>query len=225
MRAEFSHILENYSHWHSTLPFARNVQTQSAFKSAEASIQSLLEMSQRREVRVRFSYGKGNWTGVPWISIDPFRRKKTSAIGVHIFYLFREDQTGFYLTYTQGVAELEGSLGIKVAREEMLHLKEALKPTLTTLLDRNFELNSFPDFHSSSPRATGFRAANIAHRFYPREAIPEQHVMVEDLIAALDQLNDTQRLYMSLLYERLSERNINPERLPANSTIPKVSNR
>ena len=64
-----------------------------------------------RSVKVIGSTGKGNWARVPWIAFLDSQETNTTQRGVYGVLLFREDMTGVYLTFNQGVTDPKGRLG------------------------------------------------------------------------------------------------------------------
>ena len=56
-------------------------------------------------IKVKASVGQGNWARVPWIAFLDDRETESTQKGVYGVILFRQDMSGMYVTFNQGVTE------------------------------------------------------------------------------------------------------------------------
>ena len=69
--------------------------------------------SNREELNIKFSVGKGNWTQVPWFAILNSKEAKDTRNGFYIVALFQHSMEGFYLGIGQGVTRPNEKYGNK----------------------------------------------------------------------------------------------------------------
>ena len=67
-------------------------------------------------IKVKWSLGMGNWARVPWIALLDNRETNTTQSGVYGVFLFREDMSGVYITYNQGVTKIINENGTSEGR-------------------------------------------------------------------------------------------------------------
>jgi 5-methylcytosine-specific restriction enzyme B len=77
----------------------------STFKGVSDGIMATRAVSERPSLGVAWSIGKGQWATIPWIALLDTRETDTTQRGAYGVYLFREDLSGVYLAFAQGVTE------------------------------------------------------------------------------------------------------------------------
>lgn len=144
----------------------------------------LPEVRRRPHLRAVSSAGKGRWAHVPWVSLLDERETTTAQGGVYVAFLFCADMSGVYLTLNQGYAEPEKQLGSKRAREALARRAEVIRQRLPELTRQGFAPGSTVNLQKPQDRAA-YAASVIAHRLYPRDAIPADAELCAALRALL----------------------------------------
>src|SRR6266446_4360938 len=85
--------------------FATDQELWECITSLQNRLRALPAVAARPDLRVDWSIGQGNWARVPWIAFLDARVTDTTQRGIYGVFLFREDMSGVYLTFNQGVTE------------------------------------------------------------------------------------------------------------------------
>jgi len=109
LRHNFEAILTGYVKARSEPFTAHPIRTQ--FTELQKSLQSSKVVKKRAGLKVSWSAGMGNWARVPWIAFLDSRETQSTQQGVYCVFLFRDDGSGVYLTFNQGVTEPKQRLG------------------------------------------------------------------------------------------------------------------
>src|SRR5947209_8180851 len=142
-------------------------------------------VAKRPTLRVAFSAGKGNWAGIPWIAFLDRRETATTRRGVYCVYLFREDMSGVYLTFMQGVTEATGSRGRKEGRRYLRENAGELRSKAASLAASGFSLDDDIDLRTDTSLGRDYEHSTIAYKFYARDEVPDDEVLLQDLEACL----------------------------------------
>lgn len=100
-------ILENYRSARENEPFGS---TNSIWQKFDKFIHHLRQSDTVRKfasINIKWSVGMGNWAKVPWIAFLDNRETNSTQNGFYSVFLFREDISGVYITYNQGVIEAQ----------------------------------------------------------------------------------------------------------------------
>ena len=116
IRDGLEEILVRYVSARADEPFGGN-ELRSTFRGVSDAIAASGPVRRRPTLIVKPSMGQGNWAAVPWISLLDTRDTETTQRGVYCVYLFRQDMSGVYLTFNQGVTEPKNRLGKTQAHE------------------------------------------------------------------------------------------------------------
>lgn len=138
----------------------------------------------RERLRVQPSVGQGNWAKVPWIALMDERETTSTQHGVYVVYLFREDMSGLYVTFNQGVTELY-SQDASRAKQLLRERAEQYRAHTHQLREHGFLLDNTIDLHTTAALGRRYETSTIAHKFYGREALPPDDELVLDLEAVL----------------------------------------
>jgi len=164
--------------------FGTNNIIYSSFQNLQKSIITLINSFGHNNLIVTFSYGKGNWANVPWLSILDQARPVTMQKGEYIVYLFKSDMSGFYLTLNQGVTEplkLGKKKGIKKLEGTADKVRNALSDKdKNRLTERSFNLNN-DIFLASSGLGSNYEPGTIINKFYSSGSLPSEDEIIEDL--------------------------------------------
>ncbi len=110
--------------------------------------------------------GEGTWARVPWISIFDVRETTTIRNGVYCVYLFRQDMSGVYLTFNQGVTMLGQEVGAKRARLVLRERAQKLGEHSQDLLGNDFVLDDQIDLRADTGLVAQYENSTIAYRLY-----------------------------------------------------------
>jgi 5-methylcytosine-specific restriction protein B len=116
--------------------------------------------------------GLGNWALVPWVAFLDERVTKTTRRGIYVVLLFREDLSGVYITFGQGVTEPKKLYGSKAGLDFLRGNLAGLRGACRDLADLGFHLDSEIDLRAGGTLGREYEAAAIAYKLYERGAIP-----------------------------------------------------
>ena len=136
------------------------------------------------------SVGMGVRTHIPWVSINNPLFKE-SGKEIYIAFLFKEDQSGFFMSLVQDFSSMKiknKDRTIDVLKQESARLLEMVKPVS-------------PDFHGvllklggnnpKSPNAVFYEASNIISKYYPKHKLPSDELFkleLEEMLQYYDRL-------------------------------------
>src|SRR5687768_15538414 len=127
-------------------PAAREVPFTGEHEACEALRAAATALGERLrttlpQAKVKPSVGQGNWARVPWIALLDARETDSTQHGTYPVILIPENLDGVYLTLAQGVTELKQQRGRRGAYDEMRRRADGLRPALSSLLERGYELD------------------------------------------------------------------------------------
>ena len=156
------------------------------FKHFQEGIVASGLLNEYPEMNISFSIGKGNWALVPWVTILDKRHTSTTREGMYVVYLFREDMSGVYLAYHQGVGKINERYAASKARSILKRKAQEIRTQVPELTDSGFSLAPDIDLKSSGKRAVSYEIATIVHKYYDRGQIPSDEQLLSDLHSLLD---------------------------------------
>lgn len=181
IKSAFDNILSNYL-LARLKPFGREHPLWRVFEELCEHFQE--HASDRPTLGVKWSVGKGNWAGVPWIAFFDSRETNSTKNGVFPVYLFREDLNGVYLALNQGIGVLKEKHGTPESRRILRERAEQLlhdAPALHVLEESGFSLNNKIELSSNRGLEKDYEASVIGYKFYRREEIPDDAELLNDL--------------------------------------------
>ena len=144
---------------------------------------SLESIFSTEDFKIEGSAGKGKWAAVPWVALMNKEITHSTQRGYFIAYIFKEDMSGFYLTLILGFDDIR-----KIKGEQSIHI-------LKTYANR-FKLHvrqPSPYFQqgpltiglpkTTSPYPAYYEAGTLVHRYYRKEKLPTNEILIEDLHA------------------------------------------
>lgn len=151
----------------------------------------------RPRLIVKASPGKGNWARVPWIAFLDGRETHSMTYGIYPVYLFREDMSGVYIAFNQGVTRLKEKHGIRESRSILRERAEQLRldTSVQSLSEYGFSVDNKIDLHTSRGLARYYDVSTICYKPYLKGAIPNDHEILNDLeqvLQAYDQYLERQ---------------------------------
>ncbi len=138
------------------------------------------------QFKVLGSYGMGNLTQTPWVSIFNKRITESAQKGFYIVYLFKKDMSGVYISLNQGTTYLQEKFKGRKPREKMKDVAQSLKEELffPSISHTEEEIS----LESKTSNAKNYEAANIYSKFYEINDLPEEDILFKDLRKFLEGL-------------------------------------
>ena len=128
IRGDIERFMEMYPERRSR-PFATDQELWSVISSLQQRLKTLPSVARRPTLKVTWSVGQGNWARVPWVSFLDSRVTDSTQRGIYGVFLFREDMSGVYLTFNQGVTEPKKLHGATAGLQLLRENAEALRAT------------------------------------------------------------------------------------------------
>ena len=185
IRDNLESILASYSDAKAGGGFGSTNEVWGRFAQLEETFSGHQAVLRRPSLKVRWSVGKGNWAKVPWITFLDERETTSTQSGVYCVYLFRQDMSGAYLTFNQGVTEPQNRHGKAKARAMLRENARDLRRLGGDLPALGFRLDDGIDLRSDPGLGSDYEASTIAYKFYERGAIPDDEALLGDLEAVL----------------------------------------
>jgi hypothetical protein len=147
-----------------------------------AAINDVL-LNQYPHLEIKTSVGGNDWARVPWLSIRDVEVSPTATSGFYLWYLFKADGSGVYLSLCQDINHLNDVLGNTAGT----HRAEAFAQTLLASLPQLRDWGTTTiDLAADDKQSQCFQAGNIMAKYYPQEAIPSDKQLNNDLLALVD---------------------------------------
>ena len=139
----------------------------------------------RSHLRVTASYGRGNWSKVPWVAFLDDRETNSTQRGVYVVLLFKADMSGAYLTYNQGVTDLIKQHGRAAGHAQLSAVAAGLRADCGELEAREFSLADDISLSEEPGLGNDYEASTIANKLYPKGDVPSDGEIVDDIEALL----------------------------------------
>lgn len=158
--------------------------------SIPRSLESSLDLPNIYNIKA--SAGNGAWATIPWIAVFNTLITESVKSGFYCIYLFCADCSGVYLSLNQGFADKRDRHGLGVARNMLREKAKFYRDILGYERTKDFSdsLNLYLDIipKESTTRRLGiaYEAGNILSKFYPKDAVPNNDILVNDLRKLLD---------------------------------------
>ena len=178
-------IMANYVAARRTSALSADHPLWALFKSLQTEFAGLRVVKRRPTLRIKWSMGQGAWARIPWLGVLDERETNATSRGIYVIYLFREDMSGVYLTFNQGVTEARAVQGSRDWRSFVCERADQLRDLCCNLPKRGFCLDNQIDLRTKASLGEDYAVATIAHRFYAKERFPKQDQLEGDLDALL----------------------------------------
>ncbi len=166
-------------------PFGTDEELWNVFKKMQERFYALPALTKRPTVRINWSVGQGNWARVPWIAFLDARVTETTQRGIYVVVLFREDMSGAYITFNQGVTEPKKEHGASSGLQLLRERAADLRGQCGELAQRGFKLDAEIDLRTEGVLGHDYEAATIAYKLYERDQVPQDGEIADDLEALL----------------------------------------
>lgn len=138
-------------------------------------------------ILIKGSVGKGQWASVPWLCVFDKRITNTAQKGFYIVYLFSEDMSGVYLSLNQGYTWYSNTF-----KSEANNTVKSVSDYLRTKL--RSDISNFPEdsinLHTNQKLGKGYQLGNIISKYYPKDNIPSQNDLINDLYKLIGIFNE-----------------------------------
>jgi len=215
LREGFKQVLDEYLNARRE-PFSGQHRMSLLFKRLRDELANQPAVRHRPTLHVSASAGKGNWARVPWIAFLEENETTSTQEGVYPVFLFREDMTGFYLTFNQGVTKPKNQHGTIAARRLIRDRAVALRRYCGRLEDVGFSLDGEIDLRADTGYGADYEHSTVAYKYYGRDDLPTDDRFITDLAAVLD-------AYDAYLSDTESTRKGHPEQpstVPESTVVP-----
>jgi GTPase subunit of restriction endonuclease len=145
----------------------------------------ILFANDRHKLKVKWSVGAGNWSLVPWIAFLDSRETTSTQRGVYPVFLFREDMSGVYITFNQGVTDLIEQYGTPEGRRILRDRAQYLVKYCEALATQGFSIDTKIDLHTRRGLGRNYEFSTVAYKLYVKGAVPNDDVIGKDLQAVL----------------------------------------
>lgn len=138
-------------------------------------------LRKRPHVRVKFSAGQGNWARVPWIALLDTRETSTTQKGVYCVFLFRQDMSGVYITFNQGVTELINQYGRPRAHQELRRRAKDFQKFCGSITSHGFKLDEGIELRADPGLGADYEYSTIAYKLYETGKVPSDSSILADV--------------------------------------------
>ncbi len=153
-----------------------------AFKNLEKAFTSYPPLLRRPNLRIEWNVGEGNWVDVPWLAVLDGRKTSTVQRGVYCMYIFRQDMSGLYLIFNQGITEMRNKHGRVKARKLLKVSAARLRRRMCGDLPKyGFRLDDEIDLRAGLHLGTDYKHSTIAYKLYRLDEVPDDEALLEDL--------------------------------------------
>jgi hypothetical protein len=178
-------ILAGYTYARASEGFGKEHDLWTVFDDLKQDFADCPPVRRRPTLRVRWSAGQGNWAKVPWVTFLDERETMTTQRGVYCVYLFRQDMSGMYVTFNQGVTEPKNQQGRIKAHQFLSKRAAELRKLCDGLAESGFRLDDEIDLRADPGLGSDYESSTIAHKFYEADLVPDDEALLEDLEAIL----------------------------------------
>ena len=185
IRDGLERILATYENARSSSRYGKGHEIWRIFESLQRTLATSEAVTKRPTIKVTWSVGRGNWAEVPWISFLDVRETSTTQKGVYCVFLFRQDMSGVYLTFNQGVTEPQQEHGRKEGRRILRSRAEDIRQNCVELMQNGFTLDNQIDLRASRGLGSAYEDSTIAYKLYDTGSIPGDVTINQDLDAVL----------------------------------------
>jgi hypothetical protein len=185
IRDGLENVLSKYAIARANEKFGTLHELWSIFGGLRQALATSDAVKKRPKLKVTWSVGQANWAKVPWIAFLDERETNTTQRGVYCVFLFRQDMSGVYLTFNQGVTEPKQQYGPKKGKSVLRSRAEELRKHCNDLVQYGFALDDKVDLRADSGLGSDYEDSTVAYKLYETNKVPDDAVILNDLDAVL----------------------------------------
>jgi hypothetical protein len=174
-------ILNRYVRARTNEQFGGEHELFKSFEQIRDDITKSDALIKRPHIRVKFSAGQGNWARVPWIALLDSRETSTTQKGVYCVFLFRQDMSGVYITFNQGVTELINQNGRPRAHQELRRRAKDFQKYCGSITSHGFKLDEGIDLRADPGLGADYEYSTIAYKLYETGKVPPDSLILADM--------------------------------------------
>ena len=178
-------ILEKYPTARATTSFGGPHEIQQLFQNLRIQIENIGSIKANPNLKVKSSYGKGNWAAVPWLAILDTRETDTTQDGTYIVLLFKEDGRGCHLKLAQGVTKIHNAMGVAAATE-LKRKAGDIRNQFPDMSNSGFDLSGDPRLDTENRLARLYESSTIFSKYWEVEALPSDQLLELDISTLVD---------------------------------------
>jgi len=190
MQLGLERILADYVPARTSEAFSGHHPLTESFDAIQSALERAPAVIQHPTIRIRWSAGKGNWTNVPWIALLDSRETHSTQKGVYCVFLFKQDMSGVYLTFNQGVTEPRNQFGRAAARRILAERARSIRAEAEMLRAHNFYLDDRIDLRVERGLGVDYEKSTIAYKLYEAGHVPNDEAILNDVSAVLKAYGD-----------------------------------
>jgi 5-methylcytosine-specific restriction protein A len=130
--------------------------------------------------KIQGSPGRGRWAQTVWAAVFDELETDTAQHGFYLVYLFRGDGRGVYLSLNQGTTAVHAEVGGRRYLEVLRDRSAVAAGLLAVGGLHGLQLGPL-DLGGSGTLTRGYEAGNVAARFYPTGAVPDDATLGGEL--------------------------------------------
>ena len=127
---------------------------------------------------IDYSAGMGRWSYNPWITFFNPKITNSARSGYYVVYLFKSDMSGVYISLNFGEVDFKEKYGRNRLPEAASNFRSIL---LKEFSDIKFESMELDSSKSKSSKIADYENGNIYSIYYPKNNIPSDEKILEDL--------------------------------------------
>lgn len=178
-------VMQEYVAAREGAPFSGNHNAARVFRELAERLGNCDAVANRPTVKVIGSAGQGNWANVPWVAFLDSRETTSTQRGVYAVLLFRQDMSGAYVTFNQGVTEPKRQKGNAGGRSVLRERAATLRKTVSDLGAQGFKLDDHIDLRCESGLGVDYEASTVAYKLYEKGSVPVDEEILDDVEALL----------------------------------------
>jgi len=178
-------ILEKYPTARATTTFGGPHEIQQLFQKLRLQVENINSIKSNPNLKVKSSYGKGNWAAVPWLAIVDTRETDTTQDGTYIVLLFKEDGRGCHLKLAQGVTKIQNAMGV-AASAELKRRASDIRNQFPEMTNSGFDLSGDSRLDTENRLARLYESSTIFSKYWDSEDIPIDQVLELDISTLVD---------------------------------------
>lgn len=181
MQRQIADILDQYPEAREKLPFKGPHAISEQFNSLRGAVASLPAVKSNKHLVVKSSYGKGNWSKVPWLAILDTRETSSTQKGTYIVLLFSEDGKGCHLKLAQGVTDVKNTYGAAQAPSILRERADKLRKSLLPEGLAGFDLSGDSRLVGDSALGLLYDASTVCSQYFDRSSVPSDSDFSESI--------------------------------------------